>query len=168
MNLLRYVSGWTLVAATLVAAPNPASAPTEYFKAGFELLAGFPFNPPEPDPAAKPGTPPPSAANQIPATIKALDGRKVIVSGYMLPVKMEKGLVTEFLLMASQQACCYGATPQMNEFVVVKMAKGGVKSVMDVSVEFYGTLSVKEIFEEGYLAQIYTLEGEKMGKSAAD
>ena len=127
----------------------------------------FPFNSPEPDLAAKPGTPPPSAANQIPAPIKALNGKKVIVTGYMLPTKMEKGLVTEFLLVSTPSACCYGVTPQMNEFIVVKMAKG-VKSVMDTPVEFYGKLLVGEVIEEGYLANIYTLEGEKMGKSASD
>jgi len=39
---------------------------------------------------------------------------------------------------------------------------------MDVPVEFYGKLSVKEVFEDGYLSSIYTLEGEKMGKSAVE
>lgn len=145
----------------------PAATADGYFRAGFDVLAAFPFNPPEADPSAKPGTPPPSAANQIPAAIKALDGKKVIVTGYMLPTKMDKGLVTEFLLVSSPSACCYGATPQMNEFIVVKMNKG-VKSVMDTPVEFYGKLLVREVVEEGYLANIYTLEGEKMGKATAD
>jgi hypothetical protein len=167
----------SLTAAEPAPAPAPAAAPLPssktapavagYYRAGFDILGAFPFNPPEPDPSAKPGTPPPSAANQIPAAIKALDGKKVIVTGYMLPVKMDKGLVTEFLLVSSPAACCYGVTPQMNEFIVVKMAKG-VKSFMDAPVEFYGVLAVKEVIEEGYLANIYTLEGEKMGKAGVD
>lgn len=177
------MTSWRILALSLVvlapaamageAAPKPAapvaSAATAdgYFRAGFDVLAAFPFVPPEPDPAAKPGTPPPSAANQIPPAIKALDGKKVIVTGYMLPTKMDKGLVTEFLLVSSPSACCYGATPQMNEFIVVKMAKG-VKSVMDTPVEFYGKLLVKEVVEEGFLSNIYTLEGEKMGKVATE
>ena len=149
------------------AAAGHAAAPANdgYFRAGFDVLGAFPFNPPEPDPAAKPGTPPPSAAAQIPAHVKALDGRRVIVTGYMMPLKMEKGLVTEFLLVRDQQACCYGVTPQINEFIVAKMASGGVKAVMDAPVEFYGKLAVREVFEEGCLAQIYTLAAEKMGKA---
>lgn len=168
----------TLMAAETAPAAKPAApkiaaitaaAPDGYFRAGFDVLGSFPFNPPEADPAAKPGTPPPSAANQIPAAIKALDGKKVIVTGYMLPLKMDKGgLVTEFLLVSSPQACCYGVTPQINEFIVVKMAKAGVKSLMDTPVEFYGTLAVREVFEEGYLSNIYTLDCEKMGKATAD
>ena len=71
------------------------------------------------------------------------------------------------LLVKDQQACCFGVTPQINEFIVVKMPKG-VKSVMDTPVEFYGTLSVKEVFEEGFLSQIYTVTAEKMGKTAAE
>jgi hypothetical protein len=172
MNFLRFLSfSCALVTASIAVAAEAASKPSVengYAPAGFELLAAFPFNPPEPDPDAKPGTPPPSAAKQIPPAVKALDGRKVIVRGYMLPTKMEKGLVTEFLLMNSAAACCYGATPRINEFIVVKMVKGGVKSLMDVSVEFHGTLSVKEVFEEGFLSHIYALDAEKMGKAATD
>jgi hypothetical protein len=86
-----------------------------------------------------------------------------------MPVKMEKGFTTELLLVSSPQLCCYGVAPQFNEFIVVKMKKdAGVKPPMDVPVEFYGKLSVKEVFEDGYLSNIYTLEGEKMGKSAVE
>jgi hypothetical protein len=163
-NLLRSLGCATLVSVLAVLAADAPSLTEKlgYYPASFALLASFPFNPPEPDPNAKPGTPPPSAARQIPPAVKALDGQRVVVTGFMLPVKMERGLVTEILLLRDQQACCYGATPQINEFVVVKMTKGGVKAVMDTPVEFYGTLSVKEIFEDGFLANIYTLDAEMM------
>ena len=45
------------------------------------------------------------------------------------------------------------------------MASGGVRAVMDTPVEFYGKLAVREVFEEGCLAQMYTLAAEKMGKA---
>lgn len=159
------------IAAGLLLAPTAASAETAsdgYRKAGFDVLASYAFTPPEPDPDAPADAPPPSGADQIPAAVKALDGQKVVVSGYMLPVKMEKGQATEFLLVSNPALCCYGTTPQMNEFIVVKMTKGGVTPIMDVPVEFYGKLRVGEVFEENYLSQIYTLEGEKMGKSAVE
>ena len=139
-----------------------------YSKAGFDLLASYSFVPAELDPSAPPGTPPPSGAKQIPPHVMELDGKNVIVSGYMLPTKVEQGLVREFLLVSSLMLCCYGQTPQVNEFVVVKMGGAGVKAVMDTPVQFYGKLAVKEMYEEGFLTNIYSLTGERMGKSAVD
>jgi hypothetical protein len=150
--------------------PTPAAPPSTpveevngYLKLGFDRLAGFKFTPPAYDPATKPDAPLPSVADQIPAAVKSYDGKKAIVTGFMLPVKMDGGLVQEFLLVRDPMMCCYGVIPQMNEWVVVKMTKGGVRPLMDVPVSFYGQLRVKEMFENGYMTGIYLLEGEKMG-----
>ena len=162
------------VASLVLAAASPTFAadakPTggDYLKAGFDVLAGYTFIPAELDASAPPGTPPPSGAKQIPPVVKALDGKNVIVSGYMLPTKVDKGLVTEFLLVSSPQLCCYGQSPQVNEFVVVRMTRAGVKAVMDTPVQFYGKLVVKEMYEDGFLTNIYSLDGEKMGKAGVD
>lgn len=163
---------WLMTTAVSWARAGDASAAAAdasgYAKAGFDVLASYTFVPAELDPAAPPGTPPPSGEKQIPSRVKELDGKKVVVSGYMLPTKVEKGLVREFLLVSSPMLCCYGQTPQVNEFVVVKMGGAGVKPVMDTPVQFFGKLVVKEMYEEGFLTNIYSLEGEKMGKSAVD
>jgi hypothetical protein len=100
--------------ATGRAADVPAASRGEesYLKAGFDVLASYTFVPAELDPAAPPGTPPPSGEKQIPPRVKGLDGKKVVVSGYMLPTKVEKGLVREFLLVSSPMLCCYGQTPE--------------------------------------------------------
>jgi len=58
--------------------------------------------------------------------------------------------------------CCFGAVPNMNEWVIVKMKKG-VAPMMDVPVAFYGELKVGAMFENGYMTGLYELEGEKMG-----
>jgi hypothetical protein len=79
----------------------------------------------------------------------------------MLPIKMEGGRVTELLLMRSQMMCCYGVVPQVNEWILVRMAKGTTQ-LMDVPVSFGGLLHVKELYENGFLTAIYTLDGEKM------
>ena len=150
------------------AAAAKSTADNGYLKAGFDVLASYTFVPAELDPSAPPGTPPPSGAKQIPTQVKDLDGKSVVVSGYMLPTKVEKGLVKEFLLVSSPMLCCYGQAPQVNEFVVVKMGGAGVKAVMDTPVQFYGKLVVKEMYEEGFLTNIYSLEGEKMAKASVD
>ena len=131
-----------------------------YEKVGFDRLASFTYTPAEVDPA-KPDVPPPSGANQIPDVIKALDQRKVAVTGFMLPVKMEAGLVKEFLLVKDPMMCCYGVMPKLNEWIVVKMVGPGVKPLMDIPITFEGKIHVGEMYENGYLTGLYLLEGER-------
>lgn len=130
-------------------------------KLDFDLLAGFKITPPPFDANAKPGSDGPSLGAQIPDAIRGFDGREAIVTGFMLPIKMEGGRVTELLLMRSQMMCCYGVVPQINEWVLVRMAKG-VHQLMDVPVSFRGKLHVKELYENGFLTAIYMLDGEKI------
>jgi hypothetical protein len=141
---------------------TPISGKLEgYAKVDFDRLAAFKVTPPPFDANAKPGSAGPSLGNQIPDAIRGLDGRPAIVTGFMLPIKMEGGLVTEFLLMRSQMMCCYGVVPQVNEWILVRMARG-VHQLMDVPVSFGGKLRVKELYENGFLTAIYQLDGEKM------
>jgi len=136
----------------------PAGAPEMvdgYLKVGFDRLGSFPF-------VGDCSTV--SAADteaQIPAAIKKLNGQKVIVTGFMLPVKMggNNELTTEFLLLKSQLLCCYGIAPQANEWILVEMPKG-VKPLMDVPISFRGTMHVGAMFENGYLTGIYSVDGE--------
>lgn len=100
--------------------------------------------------------------SQIPKPVKALDQKPVVLSGFMLPLKVEGGLVTEMLIMKDQSMCCYGVQPKINEWVSVRMVKTGVKPVMDQPVKLYGKLRVGEMRENGYLVGIYALDGEKM------
>ncbi len=148
-------------------AADAVSAPSDqdkgYLKLGFEQLAGYNFVPPSFDPSADPNAKPPTGEEQIPANVKGWNGKKAVITGFMVPVKMEKGLVTEFLLMRNTMACCYGAVPNMNEWVIVKMKKG-VAPLMDVPVAFYGQLKVGAMFENGYMTGLYELEGERMGE----
>jgi hypothetical protein len=94
--------------------------------------------------------------------VRALDGKRVAVTGFMLPVKIENGLAKEFLLIRSPMMCCYGVTPATNEWVVVKMKGKGVAPTMDVPLNFYGTLHVGVVIEEKMFAGLYELDGEKI------
>ncbi len=142
-------------------AAEPAKG-EEYPRVGFDRLASFNFTPPDSDNG--PATQPDKSNDQIPAAIKALDQQKVAVTGFMLPVKMDGGLVKEFLLVKDPMMCCYGVMPKVTEWVVVKMTGAGVKPLMDVPITFLGKLRVGEIMENGYLTGIYLLEGEKLGE----
>src|SRR5688572_33412135 len=104
------------------------AAEPEVLVAGFDKLASFEFTPPEDATKAS------SADAQIPERVRKFDAKKVTVTGFMLPVKMDGGLVTEFLLMKDQTGCCYGVMPKVNEWVVVKMTGKGVAPMMDVPI----------------------------------
>lgn len=135
-----------------------------YLKLSFDQLASYTFTPPAFNPAANPQAKPPTGEEQIPSTVKAWNRKKAVITGYMMPVRMEKGLVTEFLLMRNTVACCFGGVPNMNEWVIVKMKKG-VPPVMDVPVAFYGEIKVGALFENGYMTGLYELDGERMGET---
>lgn len=98
---------------------------------------------------------------QIPDVIRQLDGRKVVVTGYMLPMKIDGALTTEFLLVANSMLCCYGVVPPMNQWATVKMQKRGVTSQPDVPVQVFGTLRVQTRIENGALSAIYHIEAER-------
>jgi len=160
--------------APVVGAPAPAgggaaraNTPLEeengFVKLGFDRLANYTFKVPEFDPAATPNVQPPTGEEQIPDWLKKLSGRKVRLTGFMLPLKMEGNKVTEFLLLSDPMMCCYGAVPDMNQWVVVKF-KDGVRPLQDVPIDFYGEFKVGAMFENGYMTGIYSLEGEKMGE----
>ena len=143
-------------------APAKASKTGEYVEVGFDRLANFSFEMPEglqPTNSVNKAT---KSSDQIPADVKFFDQKKVALKGFMLPLKVDDGVVTEMLIMKDQSMCCYGAVPRINDWVSVKMKKGGVKSVMNQPVTLYGKLHVGEMLENGYLVGIYELDGDKM------
>lgn len=175
LSLLAVAAAWaaepagpSAFANSNLPAPYPAPAVTAqppaengYLKLGFDQLSSYVFTPPAFDPAADPKAKPPTGEEQIPPIVKSWHGKKAAVTGFMVPVRMEKGLVVEFLLMRNTLACCFGIVPNMNEWVIVKM-KQGVAPLMDVPVLLYGQLKVGALFENGYLTGLYELEAERM------
>ena len=140
------------------ASTNGPAKPGGPLDLGFDKLAAFNYVVPE-----YTGTTPPPApdTNQIPATIRALDGKTVAVKGFMLPLKVKDGKVQELLLMRDQSMCCFGAVPKINEFLTVKMTGEGTRAVMDQAVTLVGKLKVGEFSENGYLLGIYQLDADR-------
>jgi hypothetical protein len=101
---------------------------------------------------------------EIPDSIKSLDRNKIAVKGFMLPLKMSGGLVSDFFLMRTQAKCCYGLPIQVNELLTVHMTGAGVKSLMDQPITVFGTFHLAETRDTstGTLDGIYTLDGDKM------
>ena len=132
----------------------------KYADLSFVQLASFPFEV-TPEMAyvnSDPATASVQTLAQLPDTIKALNEKAVALSGFMLPIRTQGGLASEFLLLRNQSACCYGTMPRINEWVIVKASGRGVKPVMDVPVTALGTFHVGEQRDNGHLLGIYRLD----------
>lgn len=57
----------------------------------------------------------------VPDTALAMNGRDVLLKGYMYPGKQQRGIV-EFLLVRDQGDCCFGGNPKITDRVLVRMA----------------------------------------------
>src|ERR1035441_6259505 len=99
----------------------PISKDGDYYKAGFDLLAGFPSEIPDMAlPGAEANPKAPKRHSPVPETIRALDGQKVSVVGFMIPMAMDaKYNVSSFILAESRMTCCYGKTPMLNQWIFV-------------------------------------------------
>ena len=134
----------------------------DYSLLGFDRLASFAYEVPD-DPITEPKAKEILEKNEIPESVKKFDKQKIALKGFMLPLKVEDGKISELLILRDQSMCCYGAVPKINEWVSVRMPEGkGVRPVMDVPVTIYGTLKVGEVLENGYLVGIYEMDGERL------
>ncbi len=122
-----------------------------FYQVGFNTLAGFPSE--TPDLVAEPkdqSAMKEKFQNEVPHSILGLDGQKVSVAGFMIPMDVnDKGKVFSFILAQNQMTCCYGAYPKLNQWIYVKMIDGKtVDSTMDIPLTVFGTLGVGTNYDQ--------------------
>lgn len=79
----------------------------------------------------------------IPDAVKELSGKTVKITGFMLPVDFESGVVNSFMLMNFRVGCCFDVMPGVNEFVYVEMPDGkSTKYLTDIPLAVTGRLEV--------------------------
>ncbi|MBX7245468.1 MAG: DUF3299 domain-containing protein [Candidatus Sumerlaeaceae bacterium] len=142
----------------------PAADPSGFKQITFRLLGSFNAGatPVGNGPAAG-GEKSEAQALQIPPNIKSLDGQKVALSGYMVPVDIEEGKIRAFILVKNQMLCCFGVIPKLNEWVyVTKEDKDGAPYFPDTPVRASGTFSVGEEFRDGALTSLFRMKADKI------
>src|SRR5688500_3883594 len=97
----------------------------EFRIVGWDTLSNFKYDTYEVLNEVDGGRPFTRSDDLIPPHVKALDGQQVAVTGFIMPLRLKKGLVTEFLLFKDQAACCFGPAAKMNHYMRVKLAEGG-------------------------------------------
>ncbi len=97
---------------------------------------------------------------EIPDKVKQIDGKKVAITGFMLPIDVDKGKVQRFLLLKSTMSCCFGVAPRINEVIYVESSKKQkIQTVMDMPITVFGKLSVGQEFREDLMLMgVYQLE----------
>ncbi|HWA28267.1 MAG TPA: hypothetical protein VG734_21625 [Lacunisphaera sp.] len=135
-----------------------AEPPTGRLDLSFQKLSFF--LPPEVhrSPAADAGFAP-----YLPAGIRQYDGRDVRLAGFMLPTRMERGMVQECIILASPMGCCFGQTPRFCEFVIARFGKAGVPEMMDQLLYFEGKFQVGDVFADGTWVALYAMNCTAVG-----
>jgi len=97
----------------------------------------------------------------MPKRVKELSGKKVLMTGFMLPID-EVQNIKEFLLVESLWSCCYGQPPDINGIVRVVMPKGKTTDYFFDPLKIIGTFKVESTVMEGYCVDIFQLHVESL------
>ena len=160
MRALRGVSNRTDQALESGTARGASLATEAYQSLTFNMLTSYPFREPNwakmEDPAYIASL---KLDEQISPQIQAMNGKKVEIQGFMLPLDMPDGNLRTFMLLKDQMACCYGNIPRLNEWVYVRVPeKKKINIHQDVLITSLGTLRVGAKFEGEVLTGIYHLD----------
>ena len=97
----------------------------------------------------------------FPELVMALQGKKVLMRGFMLPdVDFEH--ITKFHLVRSLWGCCFGAPPRMNELIRVTTPDEEGMDYDYNPLEVVGTLEIVFEMEDGILEDLYRLRAESI------
>ena len=85
-----------------------AELPDGYERLNYGLLQPLPGDP----------------SDAVPDTARTMDGRNVLLKGYIYPGKQQTG-ITQFLLVRDQGDCCFGGNPKITDRVLVQLKDPG-------------------------------------------
>jgi len=133
-----------------------------YLRMGFGTLSSFKYELYEVDSGPGGGRPLLKSDDTIPERVKAYDGRRVSIPGFILPMRTKGGLVTEFLLLRDLGTCCFGPQAQINHFMRVKLAGRGFEPDLLKPYRVSGTLHVGETYVQRYLTGVYRMDADRV------
>ena len=93
---------------------------------------------------------------ELPADVRALDGRAVGVPGFILTMGDTEGL-REFILLESLWGCCFGSVPDVNQTIVVRLGPERALDYTAAPVLVTGKMEVGEERQAGFVASLYRI-----------
>lgn len=98
-----------------------------------------------------------------PAVVPELDGQRVRIGGYVVPLDFEATRITEFLLVPFVGACIHVPPPPANQIIYIKAAEGF--EIAEVFDPVYVTGTMRTKGEVTGLAEAgYTIEAEEISR----
>ncbi|MGH0034512.1 MAG: DUF3299 domain-containing protein [Myxococcota bacterium] len=100
----------------------------------------------------------------FPPEVRALDRRPVAVRGFVLPISMRDGRITEFILAAKNEiGCCFGDGLSMNQWIHVAAPEGRSFDLEPLGVAtVLGLLEVGEEVRRGTVMSLYRMREAKV------
>jgi len=99
----------------------------------------------------------PDKGGNIPDDVKRMEGCHLRTHGYMIPLDQAES-ITEFALVPSLFACCFGQPPQIQHTIVVHCPKGKAVSYFGDELAVEGILHVQEIKDGGFIVSIFQID----------
>lgn len=96
--------------------------------------------------------------------VKALEGSKIFIKGYMYPTRQTQGIKT-FIMVKDNQQCCFGGQPKLNDMMLIDMQEGKESDYIDGLVAVAGIFHAKSPSEGGQLRPVYEIEGMQLTKA---
>jgi hypothetical protein len=91
---------------------------------------------------------------KIPADVRQLNGSEIKLRGFMIPMDQAEN-ITQFALVPSLFACCFGQPPQIQHTIVVSCPKGKSLAYVPDEITVEGKLTVQEKKDDGYVISIF-------------
>jgi hypothetical protein len=123
--------------------PHPAPKSGEVLEMAIKELGNFEYNQ--------------ETGGNIPADVKALTGSTIRLRGYMIPMDQAEN-ITQFALVPSLFACCFGQPPQIQHTIVVNCPKGKAVTYFPDEILVEGKLTVQEKKDDGYVVSLFEIE----------
>ena len=97
----------------------------------------------------------------IPADVKQLNGSTIRLRGFMIPMDQAEN-ITQFALVPSLFACCFGQPPQIQHTIVVSCPKGKSLAYCPDEIVVQGGLTVQEKRDDGYVISIFEIRADSV------
>jgi hypothetical protein len=122
----------------VIDAEDTDDPPGDWVPAPWPLLTRTPFDEERPE---------------LPADVRAFDGKDVKAWGYLLQLEGD-----QFLLVQSLWSCCFGTPPDLHEAIVVRCNPDHASRFEGRGVRLYGRMEVGPEYDEGYVTSVYRLD----------
>ena len=122
--------------------PHPAPKPDERLDLTIKQLGNFDYDA--------------DHGGNVPDDVKALNGAKVRLSGFMIPLDSSQR-VTNFALVPTLLACCFGAPPAVQHTIIAHVPAGKDLAYYPDEIVCEGTLTVDEKKDDGFIISLFEI-----------